>query len=164
MKLLEVPAAIRRATKYDLFEGDLDNLRGQQFIKQNTTVFYRNFENNGIEGPDIIEEHRSFSKLYHMMLIGKVGVITPIPEKIKNEYLFNLILREAQVEDLLFLSHALKHNRMYYTYKKDKVLLGPFYISNTTKIVELEDMISHGEVFIPNEKQHFEFIEYKKIA
>lgn len=163
MKLLEVPAALRRATKYDLFKGELDNLRGQQFIKENATVFFRN-QANDIVGPVIIEESQNFADLYYMMEIGKVGVLTPVPENVRSEILFNLILREAELADILYLHHTLKQNRMFYTYKKDKVLLGPFYITEYTKIIELEDMVRHGEVFVPNEKQHFEHREYKKIA
>jgi hypothetical protein len=39
--LLEVrTAVIIRATKYDLFTGDVENMHSKQGIKENTTVFY----------------------------------------------------------------------------------------------------------------------------
>jgi hypothetical protein len=39
MKLLEVRTALRRATKEDLFTGEIYNLQGKQGVKDNVTVF-----------------------------------------------------------------------------------------------------------------------------
>lgn len=164
MKILEVPVALRRADKYDLFIGDLDNLHGQQAVKKNTTMFYRNTETNAIEGPKISKTDDDFTALYYKMLIGKIGVITPMPERIKNEVVFDLVLREANSEDIWELNHTPLLYRMYYIYGNDQKLIGPHYISNQTNMIILQRQLESKEVFVPHEKQHFEHKEYKKIA
>ena len=164
MKTLEFPATIRRANKYDLFVGDLDNLHGQQDLKINATVFYRNLNTNQIEGPVLINEFDDFTALYSKMLYGKVGVIAPMPDVIKSEIVFHFILREASMEDIWLLNHTPVINKMYYTYGKDKKLMGPFFITGQTNMIILQRMLEFKEVFVANEKQHFEFREYQKIA
>jgi hypothetical protein len=75
MKLLEVLAVIR-ATKYDLFTGDVENMHSKQGIKENTTVFYLDWETNAISGR-ILAEYIQTSRRYMSVWYGKCGVVSP---------------------------------------------------------------------------------------
>ena len=163
MKLLEVRSAMRRATKYDLFTGDLKNLKAKQGVKDNVTVFYRYEKGGNITGPCTLYSYKDFVELYHMMLFGMIGVITPIPNIISNEIIFDLVLREATIEDLKDTPRHIKLNRMYYTYAEQH-LLGPFYINNSTTSLFLENLVAKKQVFVPNEKQHFLKKEYRNVG
>jgi hypothetical protein len=161
MKLLEVRAAIRRATKEDLFTGDLDDMNAKQAIKDNTTVFYLHPETNQLHGPIQIYVYSDFLDVYRKMSYGKCGIIIPMPEEPTNEFIFNLVMREASIEDLMDTPIHLKLNRMYYTYS-DKMLTGPLYIDHSITREYLEKRIAQKEIFIPNERQHFKKREYTK--
>lgn len=161
--LLEVRAAIRRATKYDLFAGDLENMHAKQWIKENTTVFYLDWKTNVITGPKLISDCTNFNDLYNRMAYGKCGVITPIPNEITNEFLFELVLREASIDDLKDTPLHIKMNRMYYIYA-DQKSTGPFYTDKSTTSLYLEKLLAKKQIFVPNERQHFRKKEYKKTA
>lgn len=161
MKLLEVRAAIRRATKEDLFTGDLNNMHAKQGIKDNTTVFYLHPETNQLHGPTLIHDYSDFVDIYKKMAYGKVGIIIPMPEVVTSEFIFNLVMREASIEDLRDTPLHLKLNRMYYTYA-DKKLTGPLYIDHSITSEYLEKRLAQKELFIPNERQHFKKREYLK--
>jgi hypothetical protein len=163
MKLLEVPAALRRATKKDLFTGDINNMKSVQAIRENATIFERSKITNNLEGPYLLQQSQSFSDLYFKMTFGMLGVITQIPNRIGNELLFDLVLREASVEDFKYNSKHIRYNRMYYTYA-DKKLLGPFYTDNSTTGLFIESLLAKTQAFVPNERQHFKKKEYKKSA
>lgn len=163
MKLLEVRTALIRATKYDLFTGNLEDMHAKQAIKENTTVFYLDWETNAITGPKIIGEHTNFNDLYNRMAYGKCGVIVPMPNVITNEFLFELVLREASIDDLKDTPRHIKLHRIYYTYADHK-LVGPFYTDNSTTSLFLENLIAKNQIFVPNERQHFKKKEYKKTA
>jgi hypothetical protein len=163
MKLLEVRTAVIRATKYDLFTGDVEDMQARQSIKENTTVFYLDWETNAISGPRILAEYTDFKELYERMAYGKCGVIVPIPNVVTNEFLFELVLREASIDDLKDTPRHIKINRMYYTYA-DQVLLGPFYTCNGTTSETLEKLLLKKQIFVPNERQHFKIKQLKKTA
>jgi hypothetical protein len=163
MKLLEVRTAVIRATKYDLFTGDVEDMQARQSIKENTTVFYLDWETNAISGPRILAEYTDFKELYERMAYGKCGVIVPIPNVVTNEFLFELVLREASIDDLKDTPHHIKMNRMYYTYA-DQVLLGPFYTGNGTTSETLEKLLLKKQIFVPNERQHFKIKQLRKTA
>jgi hypothetical protein len=163
MKLLEVRTAVIRATKYDLFTGDVENMHAKQAIKENTTVFYLDWETNAISGPRILADHTDFKEVYERMAYGKCGVIVPIPNVVTNEFLFDLVLREASIDDLKDNPRHIKMNRMYYTYADHK-LLGPFYTDNSTTSLFLENLVAKNQIFVPNERQHFKIRQLKKTA
>jgi hypothetical protein len=163
MKLLEVRTAVIRATKYDLFTGDVEDMQARQSIKENTTVFYLDWETNAISGPRILAEYTDFKELYERMAYGKCGVIVPIPNVVTNEFLFELVLREASIDDLKDTPRHIKINCMYYTYA-DQKLLGPFYTDNGTTSETLEKLLLKKEIFVPNERQHFKIKQLKKTA
>lgn len=162
MKILEIPAALRRANKYDLFTGELGVLRGVQAVKENTTFFYSKNDCEKYEGPFLTTKHTSFKELYYEMLLGNIGVITAISKEV-NEYHFNLVLRDAQVGDVTEPNHSPKMNRIYFLFQ-NKLVYGPYFINNSTLMHELEIKISRGEVFVPYENQHFDKKSYKQIA
>lgn len=163
MKILEIPAALRRADKYDLFTGELTMLRGVQSIKENSTFFYKKEGSEKIEGPFLTSKMTIFKELYYEMLLGKIGVLASMTNELNSELAFNLVLREAQKSDVMELNHTPKLNRMYYLFK-DRLIYGPYYINNSTLLDELELKISRSEVFVPYERQHFEKKNYKQIA
>lgn len=163
MKLLEVRTALRTATKVDLFSGDVYNMRAKQWIKENTTVFYLDWETNAISGPHIVTEDNTFIDLYNRMAFGKCGVITPMPNVITNEFLFELVLREASIVDLKDSPRHIKRNRIYYVYDTH-VLTGPFYTDNSTTSLFLENLVAKNQIFVPNERQHFKLKQLKKTA
>jgi hypothetical protein len=154
MKVLEVRSAIRRATKEDLFTGDVYNMRSQQGVKNNVTVFYLDQNTKQIYGPRTIFEYSDFTDLYIRMQLGLVGIITYLPNVVTNEFLFDLVLREALMDDMKDTPCHIKLNRMFYTYC-DQKLLGPFYTDNSTTSEALEKMLSKKQLFVANERQHF---------
>lgn len=160
MKLLEVRTAIRRATKEDLFSGDIYDLAGKQGIKDNTTVFFRSPETGKFSGPAMVYSYSWFTELYIQMAHGMLGVITPMPNVVTNEYLFDLVLREASIDDLKDTPRHIKLNRIFYTYA-DQKLLGPFYTDNSTTSLYLENLVAKNQIFVPNERQHFRKKELK---
>lgn len=163
MKLLEVRTAIRRATKKDLFTGDVHTMHTKQGVKDNVTVFYLDQNTKALFGPRTIFEYSDFTDLYIRMQLGLVGIITQMPNVVTNEFLFDLVLREASIDDLKDTPRHLKMNRLYYTYAEQK-LLGPFYIDNSTTSLYLENLIAKKQIFVPHERQHFKKKEFKKTA
>jgi hypothetical protein len=163
MKLLEVRTALIRATKYDLFIGDLENMHAKQAVKENATVFYLDWKTNVLSGPRIIGDHTNFNDLYNRMAFGKCGVIVPIPNVVTNEFLFELVLREASIDDLKDTPRHIKMHRIYYTYANQK-LTGPFYTDRSTTSLYLENLVTKNQIFVPNERQHFKKKEYQKTA
>lgn len=163
MKLLEVRTALRRATKYDLFTGNVNDMHSVQGVKDNVTVFYLHEKTKQLYGPKTIFKETDFLDVYTRMALGLIGIITDMPNEVTNEFIFDLVLREASLEDLKDTPRFIKLNRLYYTYD-DKILLGPFYTDNSTTSLYLENLVSKKQIFIPNEKQHFRKKEYKKTA
>jgi hypothetical protein len=163
MKLLEVRTALIRATKYDLFTGNLEDMHAKQAVKENTTVFNLDWVTNAITGPRIIGDYTNFNDLYNQMAYGKCGVIVPMPNVVTNEFLFELVLREASIDDLKDTPRHIKLHRIYYTYADNK-LIGPFYTDNSTTSLYLENLVAKSQIFVPNERQHFKKKEYKKTA
>lgn len=158
--LLEVRTAIRRATKEDLFLGDLYDLKGKQRVKENTTIFYRNPKTGKFTAPGMIYSSSYFPEIYSQMLHGMLGVIVPMPNVVTYEFLFDLVLREASIEDLKDTPRHIKLNHIFYTYA-DRILLGPFYTDNSTTSLYLENLVAKKQIFVPNERQHFRKKELK---
>jgi len=163
MILLEVPTAIRRANKYDLFTGNVDDLNSQQGLKDNTTVFHLDYETNEISGPHIIFSYHDFFEVFKRMIFGKSGIIIPIPSDLTNIFVFDLVLREASIDDLKDTPIHLKFNRIFYTYI-DKNVVGPYYIDNSITSLYLENLIAKKQIFVPNERQHFKKRELQKAS
>lgn len=161
MILLEVRAALRRATKYDLFTGNVDDMRAKQGVKDNVTVFYLHEKTKQLYGPRTIFQETDFLDVYSMMALGLIGIITEMPKEVTNEFVFDLVLREASLEDMKDTPRHIKRNRLYYTYSEQK-LLGPFYTDNSTTSLLLENLVAKKQIFVPNERQHFKKKEYKK--
>ena len=159
--ILQAPAAVRTATKHDLFSGDLENMMAKQFVKENVTVFYLDQNTKAISGPYSIVSETDFVNLYHRMAYGLVGVICPFPNVITNEFLFDLVLREACIDDLKDTPRHIKLNQIYYTYADHK-LNGPFFIDKSTTSLYLDNLIAKNQIFVPNERQHFQNRSVKK--
>lgn len=161
--ILEVRTALRRSTKEDLFTGDIYNAGGKQSVKENTTVFFRNPNTGIFSGPKMIYTNGEFVELFCQNEFGLLGVITPMPEEITHEFIFDLVLREASVVDLKDTPKHIKLNRIYYSYSEGN-LLGPFITDNSTTHEMLDKLIAKNQIFVPNERQHFKKKEYKKAA
>ena len=159
MKLLEVRTVMQRATKYDLFTGELNNLKGKQAVKENTTIFFRDPKTGTFRGPSLLSSGH-FVELYCQMQHGMIGVIAPVPNVVTNEILFDLVLREASIDDLKYTPRHIKLNRIFYTYDSH-ILLGPFYTDNSTTSLYLENLVAKNQIFVPNERQHFKKREMK---
>ena len=158
--LLEVRTAIRRATKEDLFSGDVYDLKGKQGVKENATVFFRNPATGKFTGPGTLYSSSYFPEVYSQMIFGMLAVITPMPVIITNERIFDLVLREASIDDLKYTPRHIKLNRIHYIYA-DHILLGPFYTDNSTTSLQLENLVARKQIFVPNERQHFRKKELK---
>ena len=163
MKLLEVRTALKRATKEDLFTGAIYDLKGKQAVKDNTTVFYRDLKTGQFQGPHTLFTNSYFPEIYAQMSYGMIGVIVPVPTVVTNEILFDLVLREASIDDLKYTPRHIKLNRIFYTYDSH-ILLGPFYTDNSTRSLYLENLVAKNQIFVPNERQHFKKRENKKAA
>lgn len=163
MKLLEVRTALKRATKEDLFTGAIYDLKGKQAVKDNTTVFYRDLKTGQFQGPHTLFTNSYFPEIYAQMSYGMIGVIVPVPTVVTNEILFDLVLREASIDDLKYTPRHIKLNRIFYTYDSH-ILLGPFYTDNSTTSLYLENLVAKNQIFVPNERQHFKKRENKKAA
>lgn len=162
MKLLEVRSVMSRATKYDLFTGEINDLKGKQWVKENTTVFYRDPGTGNFTGPSLLSSGH-FVELYCQMQFGQIGVISPVPSVVTNEILFDLVLREASLDDVKYTPRQIKLNRIYYIYDAH-TLSGPFYTSNATTHEYLNHLIDKEQLFVPNERQHFKVREQKRAA
>jgi hypothetical protein len=163
MKLLEVRTALKRATKEDLFTGEIYKMHAKQGIKDNTTVFYRDLKTGQFQGPHTLFSNGYFAEIYAQMSYGMIGVIVPMPNVVTNEILFDLVLREASIDDLKDTPRHIKLNRIYYTYDSH-ILLGPSYTDNSTTSLYLENLVAKNHIFVPNERQHFKKREMKKVA
>jgi hypothetical protein len=161
MKLLEFRTALRTATKYDLFTGDLENMKARQVVKDSVTVFYLDQKTKSISGPWMIYTETDFVNLYHRMAHGLVGVITDIPNVVTNEFLFDLVLREATIDDLRYKRNHMKLNQIFYTYAAQK-LIGPLYVDKSTTSLYLENLLARNQIFVPNERQHFKIKNLEK--
>lgn len=161
--LLEVRTAIRRATKEDLFTGDIYNIKGKQGVKDNITVLYYCKKTGKFTALGMIYTSSYFPEIYSQMLHGMLGVIVPIPNVLSHEILIDLVLREASIEDLKDAPQHIRLNRIYYTYA-NRILLGPFYTDNSTASLYLENLVARNQIFVPNERQHFLKKEGKKAA
>lgn len=153
MKLLEVPAALQKATLNDLFVGET--------IKNNTTIFYRSLVTGELEGPYTIYENGNFDEIYHQMNYGMIGVIKPITNDLKNTFIFDLVLCEATAANLRDALNQLKQNQLYYTYINQN-LQGPFYIDNSSTSLYVDNLLSKKQVFVINKRQHFKNKEHKE--
>jgi hypothetical protein len=158
---LEVRTALRTASKYDLFTGNVNEMHAKQGVKENTTVFYLNEKTKAISGPFRLHEGTNFLTLFTRMTWGLCGVITPVPNVVTNDFVFDLVLREASLEDLKYNSKHIRMDVLFYTYASQK-LSGPFYTDNSTTSLYIENLVSKKQIFIPNERQHFRKKEYKK--
>jgi len=163
MKLLEVRTALRRATKEDLFTGEIYNPQGKQGVKDNVTVFYRDLKTGAFQGPHTLFSHSYFAEIYWQIQMGMIGVIVPMPNVVTNEFLFDLVLREASIDDLKDTPRHIKQNRIYYIYA-DQILNGPFFTNKGTTNLYLENVVAYKQIFVPNERQHFKKKELKKVA
>lgn len=163
MKYLEITAALRRATKEDVLVGDINDIKGVQELKDCTTVFYLNKKTKQIHGPSFIYRESDFTDIFSKVLLGMIGVIAPIPNVITNEYIFDLVLREASIDDLVYRDDILRKNRMYYIYS-NKMISGPYYVNNENHREKFEELISKQSIFVPHERQHFKKKELKKAA
>ncbi|MDR6844482.1 hypothetical protein [Flavobacterium granuli] len=159
---LEVRTALRSATKHDLFTGNVNEMHAVQGIKENVTVFYLDEKTKAISGPYNLHEGTNFMNVFIRMTWGLCGVITPIPKVVSpTDFIFDLVLREASLDDVKYNSKNVRLHLLYYTYAS-QVLSGPFYIDDSTTSLYLENLVSKKQIFIPNERQHFRKKEYKK--
>ena len=141
---LEVRTALRTATKVDLFDGDLFELEGKQWVKENTTVFYLDWQTNALSGPIMLWDESNFVDLYHRMAFGKCGSIASAKELTK-DFSFDMVLREASVDDLKYNSKHIKLNRIYYIYAQ-KVITGPFYTDRSLTLLKIDEWIDKKEI------------------
>jgi hypothetical protein len=77
--------------------------------------------------------------------------------------MFDLVLREASIDDVKDTPKHIKLNRIYYVYGT-QVLTGPFYTDNSTTSLFLENLVAKKQLFVPNERQHFKIKDLKKTA
>lgn len=163
MKLLEVRTAMRRATKWDLFTGDVNTMSAKQGIKDNVTVFYLHQKTKQLSGPHTIYSYLDFRDVYERMPFGLTGIIVPMPNVVTNEFVFDLVLREAEIDDVKDTPRHIKLNRLHYIYA-NQILTGPFYTDNSTTSLYLENLVAKNQLFVPYERQHFRKKELKKTA
>jgi hypothetical protein len=163
MKLLEASAAIKRATKEDLFTGAIYDLKEKQSIKENTTFFYRDIKTGQFQGPHILFSNNYFPEIYAQMTHGMIGVIVPMPNVVTNEILFDLVLREASIDDMKDAPRHIKLNRIYYTYDS-QILIGPLYTDNSTTSLYIENLLTQKKLFVPNERQHYRKKTFKNTS
>ena len=104
-----------------------------------------------------------FLEIFRRMAYGKCGIITPVPNVITNEFMFDLVLREASIDDVKYTPRHIKKNRIYYIYDH-KIISGPFYIDNSTTSLYLENLITKKQLFVPNERQHFKIRSLQKAS
>lgn len=154
MKYLEVPAALKRASLEDLFIISDGEIRDVRLF---TTIFYRSLKTNKLEGPYLIYNSDTILELFVQQEMGMIGVLTTVPNEIKNEVIFDLVLREATLDDFTE-GQKLMTNRLYYTYA-NKQLIGPIKINENTSLPFINTLIHKKECFVPHKKQHFKMIE-----
>lgn len=160
---LEVRTALRTATKHDLFTGNVNEMHAVHGIRENVTVFYLHEKTKAISGAFRLHDGTNFLTLFTRMTWNLVGVITPVPNVVTNDFIFDLVLREASLEDLKYNSKHIRLDVLYYTYADHK-LTGPFYTDNSTTALYIENLVIKKQIFIPNERQHFRKKENKKAA
>jgi hypothetical protein len=94
------------------------------------------------------------------MAYGKCGVITPRPNVVTNEFMFDLVLREASIDDV----------RHYKAHQTQSYLLRVWHSSSHrtflcyVQVYSLENLVAKKQLFVPNERQHFKIKDLKKTA
>ncbi len=162
MKLIVTPSALRPATREDLFGGEIYNVQGVQFIKDNTTVFYKNCEGI-LGGPFMLDHNAYFPEVFRNLVYGLIKILTSVPSEIKDEILFDLVLRTAEKDDFFDSRGDVKMNRVFYKYV-DKKTIGPNYTDNSSVSENLKQMLDNNQLYVPHERQHFKSKAFKKSA
>lgn len=162
-RFLEVRTALRTATKSDLFTGDVNNMRSKQEVKENVILFYLDQKTKQITGPYYTHCCSDFLHLYTRHAFGLVGTVINMPNVITNEFVFDMVLREANADDVKEAAKFIKLHQVYYVFDEHN-LTGPLFIDNSITILYLDNLIAKKQLFVPNERQHFKKKDLKKSA
>lgn len=159
-RFLEVRTALRSAYKSDLFTGDVNEMHSKQAVKENVVVFYLDQKTKQISGPHYTHSCTDFMQLYTRYAYNLVGTIGNMPNVVTNEFVFDMVLREATADDVKEAVKFIKLNQVYYIYNEQN-LTGPLFIDNSVTLLYLDNLIAKKQLFVPNERQHFRKKELK---
>lgn len=155
MKTLKIKSYLRAAA--------LEELYINEAIVENKEVFYKSVYTNNFEGPYFLNQHKNYVELSVQIGLNMVYVIdqqkvteTSIPFKLK--------LQQASIGDLKQSVSDYKYNSCYYVLTEKKEMEGPFYISGSTDITELNKKLNYKLVYILNRNQNFELLTGAKTA
>lgn len=151
---LEIKAKLKRASKSDLFGGDLNKPGATQYIKANQTIFYRSKITNKIEGPYYLSNSQCFVDLFYKQSIGMIGILVFDGQSTPNEIPFSLVLRLANLNDFLTITDEFKYGKMYFINSNNN-LNGPHYIGEDSLLSTLAKYIQAETLYVINERQHF---------
>lgn len=152
--LIEVHSKLKRASKQEIFGGDLNKPGASQHIKSNALVFYRSKQTEQIEGPYYLNSSQCFIDLFYKQATGMIGTLGFDNQHAPNELSFSLVLRQAKLIDIVYCNDLLKYGKMYFIYIKNQIN-GPHYISNEFTLQHMQQLINKAQVYVVNEKQHF---------
>jgi hypothetical protein len=162
-RYLEVRTALRTANKSDLFTGNVNDMHSKQAVKENVVVFYLHEKTKQISGPHYTHTYSDFLQLYTRCAFNLVGTVVPMPEEVTNEFIFDMVLRQAKADDVKEVGKYLKIHQVYYIYDDHK-LTGPLFIDHSVTLLYLDNLIAKKQLFVPNERQHFRKKELKKAS
>lgn len=162
-RYLEVRTALRTANKSDLFTGNVNDMHSKQAVKENVVVFYLHEKTKQISGPFYTHTYSDFLQLYTRYAFNLVGTIINMPTVVTNEFVFDMVLREAQADDVKEANKFLKLHQIYYVYD-GHTLTGPLFIDHSVTLLYLDNLIAKKQLFVPNERQHFRKKELKKAS
>ena len=162
-RFLEVRTALRTASKNDLFTGNVNDMHSKQAVKENVIVFYLDQNTKQISGPFYTHSCTDFLQLYTRYAYNLVGTIGSMPNVVSNEFVFDMVLREGNADDVKEAAKFIKLHQVYYIYDNAN-LTGPLFIDHSVTHLYLGNLIAKKQLFVPNERQHFRKKDLKKSA
>ncbi len=158
MKKIMIRAALEQASFEDCFRKNGDCVENKiLFVKNPTTKemygYTKVYEGDGNDSYYKKEIKTAF-------VLGLLYILRPVLEK--SDFIFKLILQQAENDDFFLSKVHLMENVIFYV-DTMKGVQGPFFTNHFTAD-RINQGLQQGNLYIPSNKQTFELIETKKTA
>lgn len=144
MKRITYVTYLRPAILSDLFDKD-----GYGKIIENKQFFYKELDKT-INGPYRIYEPNSINYQFYyqeiISLLNQERIFIVDTERYLESFLIKLTIKEVEEADIIENKHLI-YNTSYFQKQNNKVL-GPFYITNETKVNVLKTLINSEIMFV----------------
>lgn len=167
MEIIKIRAALRVATREDIFNDQTPLTNKMLFVQCNETREFRggyviaSLHNTNL--PYVSAEQNAFNRKlnnYTMreLLDGLHYQLFYVLDETKNEKNFNFKLHLRMADDFDFFdgSNAVKQNLVYYVKISDNEIQGPHIMKFTSECDHIKKAIEAGKLFVPSKTQSFE--------